>query len=219
MRRTDDDGMSNDEDMIHLLCMHGNIEDIVNLSDSRGSRRTIVNRAINILIDLSLKGYEGRPIGAIYLVGDIERVKRNSTQMIINPFKGWKNVNIKDNKQLSTIESFTQLDGAIVIDNRGFIHYAGRMIKVKEDVCESDDKDFEKRSGKGSGTRWRAARFITARTGTIALTLSSNGNITVFRDGKTIGRLERRLCSMNVNDVPIYLHPHDEGRSIISSNR
>ncbi len=196
--------------------MKGNIEDIVKCSDSRGSRRTIVKRAIDILIGLSLKGYEGRVIGAIYLVGDIERVKKNSTQMIINPFKGWKNVNIKDNKQLPTIESFTQLDGAIVFDNRGLAHYAGRMIKVKEDECERENKDFNKRSGKGSGTRWRAARFITARTGTIALTLSSSGNITVFRDGKAIGRLERRLCSMNVKDVPIYLHPQNDDRSIIT---
>jgi DNA integrity scanning protein DisA with diadenylate cyclase activity len=204
------DMVSMEEESIHMLCMQGDIEGILNSSESRGSRKEVIKRAIEILIGLSLKGYEGRSVGAIFLIGDLERVKRNSSQMIINPFKGWKDVNIKDLGQLATIESFSQLDGAMVFDNRGFAQYAGRMIKVFENECDEKDWDFEKRKGKGSGTRWRAARFITLKSRTVALTLSSNGNITAFKDGKEIGRLERRLCSMDLRDIPIYLHPKME---------
>lgn len=190
---------------VHLLCMEGNIENILDRSGTKGNKRSIMKRALDILIGLSLKGYEGKSVGAIYLIGDIEGIRRNSTQMIINPFKAWRDINIKDEKQLPTIEAFTQLDGALVVDVRGMVHYAGRMINTKDTDCSDISRDFERRRGRGSGTRWRAARFITSRTRTIALTLSSSGDITVFMNGNEIGRMKRRLMSMDPDMIPIHL--------------
>jgi DNA integrity scanning protein DisA with diadenylate cyclase activity len=196
-----------DSKKVQLLCMVGDPDIIVDGTTCKGSKKVILNKILDIQMGLSLKGYEGRSVGAIYLLGDIEGIRRNSTQMIINPFKGWKDINIKDDKQLATIESFTQLDGALIIDNRGFIHYAGRMINVSDDTSLNDHSDFRRRKGKGSGTRWRAAKYITTKTKTIAITLSSNGNITVFEKGDEIGRIERRMCSMDQKDIPLYLYP------------
>lgn len=190
-----------------LMCIKGDIEGIMKRTRTTGKRNRIIRRAIDILMGLSIKGYEGRSVGAIYLIGDIQGVRKNSAQMIINPFKGWRDINIEDHKQLPTLESFSQLDGAIIIDNRGFVHYAGRMINVKDETPANEHKDFKKKKGKGSGTRWRAAKFITSRTKTIAVTLSSSGNITIFRNGEQVGILERRLCSMELKDVPVYLFP------------
>lgn len=192
---------------VHLLCLQGDLSAIMDGLGLKGSKRTSVRKAIEILMGLSLKGYEGRSVGALYLVGDIEGIRRNSTQMIINPFKGWKDINIADHDQIPTIESFTQMDGAMVFDSRGFVHYAGRMISVSGPECGENDLDFKRRKGKGSGTRWRAARFITNRTRTVAIVLSSSGTITVFKDGNEIGRLERMMCSMRSSDVPLYLYP------------
>lgn len=194
---------------IHLLCIEGNIDKILDRSGTKGNKRSVMKRALDILIGLSLKGYEGKPVGAIYLIGDIEGIRRNSTQMIINPFKGWRDVNVKYPDQLATIEAFTQLDGALVIDVRGMIHYAGRMINVREVDCYDGSRDFSSRKGKGSGTRWRAARFITSRTRTIALTLSSNGNITVFMNGIEIGGMKRRLISMDSEMISAHLIKDD----------
>lgn len=195
---------------IHLLCLTGDLSKITEKLNLKGTKRIAARSAIEILMGLSLKGYEGRSIGALYLIGDIEGIRRNSTQMIINPFKGWKDVNIRDLKQVPTIESFTQMDGAMVFDSRGFAHYAGRMINVRDNDCTGENLDFGKRKGKGSGTRWRAARYITLKTRTIAVMLSSNGTITVFKDGKEMGKLERRMCSMNSKDVKLYLFPGEE---------
>jgi DNA integrity scanning protein DisA with diadenylate cyclase activity len=199
-----------DDGDVHLLCLHGDLNSVVDKINLKGTKKNAFRTAIEILMGLSLKGYEGRAVGALYLVGDIEGIRRNSTQMIINPFKGWKDINIGDPKQLPTIESFTQMDGAMVFDSRGFAHYAGRMINVRESECEGENPDFERSKGKGSGTRWRAARYITMKTRTIAVTLSSNGTITVFKDGNEIGVLERRMCSMRSCDVPLYLYPRNE---------
>ncbi len=198
---------SEDGNDVHLLCLQGDLSAIMEGLCLKGTKGTTVRNAMEILMGLSLKGYEGRSVGALYLVGDIEGIRRNSTQMIINPFKGWKDINIGDHDQIPTIESFTQMDGAMVFDSRGFVHYAGRMINVRGPECGEIEFDFERRKGKGSGTRWRAARFITKRTRTVAVVLSSSGTITVFKDGNEIGRLERKMCSMRSSDVPLYLYP------------
>jgi DNA integrity scanning protein DisA with diadenylate cyclase activity len=201
--------MRPDDADVHLLCLSGNLEEIMRGLMLKGSRKKSTRAAIEILMGLSLKGYEGRSIGALYLIGDIEGIRKNSTQMIINPFKGWKEININDPKQLPTMESFTQMDGAMVFDSRGFAHYAGRMINVREAECDSSDLDFGKKKGKGSGTRWRAARYITMRTRTVAVTLSSSGSITIFKDGREVGKLKRRMCSIRSEDVPLILYPSD----------
>lgn len=179
---------------IHIVVMEGDLDRVLEvLRSGRGAPVHIIERGLDILIGLSLRGYEGKPIGAIYLIGDVEGVKRNSSQMIINPFKGWNKVNIMDTEQQPTFEAFTQLDGAILIDTRGFARSAGIMIHVKN----QDPDQFGILQGpfsvKGRGTRWRASKYITSVTGTTALTLSHSGDIAVFQRGKEIGRLQRKI--------------------------
>ncbi|MFO8052276.1 MAG: diadenylate cyclase [Thermoplasmatota archaeon] len=184
---------------LQMLSMSGNVDKIIsNVTSARSKKKEVIMRIIDILIGLSLKGYEGKSVGALFLIGDIEGIRRHTSQMIINPFKGWRNISILDDKQRLTFESFSQLDGAFVIDSRGLAHYAGRMIHVVPDRVR-DDRGFHDRrqDRKGAGTRWRAAMFITERTKTVAVTLSNRGDITLFERGKEIGRLERRIIKID----------------------
>lgn len=184
---------------LQMLSMSGNVKEMIsNITSARSKKKEVITRILDILIGLSLKGYEGKSVGALFLVGDIEGIRRHTSQMIINPFKGWRNINILDEKQQLTFESFSQLDGAFVIDSRGFAHYAGRMIHVVPDRGR-DDRGFHDRrqDRKGAGTRWRAAMFITEKTKTVAVTLSNRGDITLFERGKEIGRLERRIIKID----------------------
>jgi diadenylate cyclase len=185
---------------IHIVVMEGDLDHVIEvLRSGRGTPVQIIERGLDVLIGLSLRGYEGKPIGAIYLIGDVDNVKRNSSQMIINPFKGWNNVNIMDPEQQPTFEAFTQLDGAILIDTRGFARSAGIMIHVRS----SEPDQFATLQGhfsvKGRGTRWRAAKYITSITSTTALTLSHSGDIAVFQRGKEIGRLQRKIRRIPVD--------------------
>lgn len=199
---------SSHEPEVHMLCMYGSVEEILENIEKKNIPRKLLQRVLNLLIGLSLKGYEGRSIGTILLIGDIEGIRKHTTQMIINPFKGWNEVNIMDPTYQSTFESFSQIDGAMVLDSRGMAHYAGRMIHVRgETDCSSTSDGSTAPRKRGSGTRWRAARFITERTRTVALTLSSSGNITAFMNGKEVGRLERRVCSFKEGEAPVLVFP------------
>ncbi|MDG6224356.1 MAG: diadenylate cyclase [Candidatus Thermoplasmatota archaeon] len=187
------------ENDIFVVVMEGDVDRMLDdLRSIRGVPVKVIERALDILIALSLKGYEGRPTGALYLIGDVEGVRRNTSQMIINPFKGWDRVSIMDPKQELTFQAFTQLDGAILIDSRGHARSAGFMIHVKgskgPDPMENTNDPIP---GKGRGTRWRAAKYITSVTSTTALILSHHGDISLFHRGKEIGRMQRRILRLS----------------------
>ncbi|MBN1390878.1 MAG: diadenylate cyclase [Candidatus Thermoplasmatota archaeon] len=188
-----------EERAIQMLCMEGDIDHIINrVMSGQVSKKRVLRRTLDILIGLSLKGYEGKPVGAIFLIGDIEGIRRHTSQMIINPFKGWRDINILDEKQMPTFEAFCQLDGAFVLDHRGFAHYAGRMIQVRgETDCGKEDPGKHPIDRNGTGTRSRASRYITERTKTIAVSLSHSGEITLFERGKEIGRITRKVVHVD----------------------
>ena len=48
---------------VQMLCMEGDIDEILyNVKTSVGKKKMVIKRTINILIGLSLKGYEGKQI-------------------------------------------------------------------------------------------------------------------------------------------------------------
>ena len=204
--KTSSDGVQVEKDL-YIMMMEGDMDCILDrVRKSKGAPVKIVERAIEVLIGLALKGYEGKPTGAIYLIGDVEGVRRNTTQMIINPFKGWNKVSILDPKQLPTFEAYTQLDGAILIDTRGYARSAGMMIHVRNSETSQIHHEYEiPTTGKGRGTRWRAAKYITSQTGTIALILSHRGDITVFHMGKEIGRFNRSIKKVPMEEARMLL--------------
>ncbi|MGA1792754.1 MAG: DNA integrity scanning protein DisA nucleotide-binding domain protein [Thermoplasmatota archaeon] len=180
---------------VQMLCMEGDMDSILDkVMSAKGGKKAVLKRTLDILIGLSLKGYEGKPVGAIFLIGDIEGLRRYTSQMIINPFKGWRDINILDESQRATFEAFCQLDGAFILDHRGYAHYAGRMIHVKGEMdCYLDGPIPREKDRNGTGTRGRASRYITERTKTVAVSLSHSGEITLFERGKELGRFTRRV--------------------------
>ena len=49
----------------------------------------IFQAALNLAIELGHQGREGRTLGTIFVLGDVEQVMQLSRQLIINPFKGY----------------------------------------------------------------------------------------------------------------------------------
>jgi DNA integrity scanning protein DisA with diadenylate cyclase activity len=191
--------------------MEGDIDEILyKVKTSVGKKKMVIKRTINILIGLSLKGYEGKTVGTLFLIGDIEGIRRFTSQMIINPFKGWKDINILDDKQQLTFESFSQLDGAFILDHRGIAHYAGRMIHVRGDQdCHEFGSMERTMDRKGTGTRWRAAKDITEKTKTVAVSLSHGGDISVFERGKEIGRIVRKVVEVDPDKLKVLISKKD----------
>lgn len=129
---------------------------------------------LNLAFEISKEGKEGNPVGALFVIGDTNEVMKHSHQLIINPFYGHKDLTIREEKNWNIVKEFAQLDGAFILDKNGNAIAAGRYISINWHI----DRPI------GLGGRHLAAMFITKNTKAIAITVSSTGVISVFKDGE-----------------------------------
>src|SRR5947209_1583254 len=98
----------------------------------RGANRTpftgVGERLLALASEPGLEGREGRPVGALFIVGDSDRVLAQSRQLVINPFRGdpEEDRNVLDARPEETIREFSAIDGAFIIRGGGVILGAGR---------------------------------------------------------------------------------------------
>jgi diadenylate cyclase len=148
-------------------------------------RRAVFERVLNLALQLASEGREGKPLGAIFVLGDSAAVQENSRQNIINPFKGYpeNERNIMDDTMTETVKEFASIDGAFVIKGRGVIVSAGTYLLPKLVPEELPQ---------GLGARHAAAAAITAATKSIAVTISeSTGTVRIWRQGQMITEIEK----------------------------
>lgn len=149
-------------------------------------RPGVIERVTDIASQLGSEGREGRAVGALFVVGDAERVMSLSKQLIINPFRGYpeKDRNILDSWLEETIKELATIDGAFVIRGDGVVESCGVYLKT------ASQKEFE--LPRGLGARHHAAAAITAVTNSLAVTVSeSTGTVTVFCSGKILTEIEK----------------------------
>src|SRR5579884_3484229 len=76
----------------------------------------VFERVLTLATQLAVEGREGRPVGALFVVGDSENVLSQSRQLVLNPFHGHP----ESERDLlapaveETIKEFAALDGAFV---------------------------------------------------------------------------------------------------------
>ncbi|KUJ99255.1 MAG: Uncharacterized protein XD43_1078 [Thermococcales archaeon 44_46] len=145
----------------------------------------IFQEVLELAIELSLEGREGKPVGTIFVIGDTQNVIKHSHQMVPNPFKGYK-INIFDKESKEIIKEFAFLDGAFVISRSGRVLCAGRYLDI-------DFKKVTVNIPSGLGSRHLAAAGISKVTKAIAITVSESGIVRVFKDGKIIFEYNPRL--------------------------
>ena len=148
-------------------------------------RRAVFERVLNLALELAAEGREGKPLGAIFVLGNSTEVTRHAQQNIINPFKGYPDSerNIMDARMTETVKEFAAIDGAFVVKGTGTIVSAGTYLLAKvvaEDLPQ------------GLGARHAAAAAITAATQSIAITISeSTGTVRIWRQGRLITEIEK----------------------------
>jgi len=145
----------------------------------------VFEKILSVALDLASTGREGRATGTIFMLGDVEKVMGYSRQMIFNPFKGYTEDerNILMNDLSDTLKEYSLLDGAIVIDGEGVIVSAGAYLAPPVSIGDLP---------KGLGSRHMAAASMTASTNAMAIVVSaSTGDVSVFKKGKMITRIER----------------------------
>jgi DNA integrity scanning protein DisA with diadenylate cyclase activity len=158
-----------------------------NVNLPKGIRAEVVEKTIDIATQLGAQGREGKPVGALFVIGDTERVASMTRQLVINPFQGYprQKRNILDDNLTETIKEFSGIDGAFIISGDGIIESCGTYLKT------ASQEEFE--LPRGLGARHHSAAGITSVADCIAITVSeSTGTVTVFRGGQIITEIERQ---------------------------
>jgi diadenylate cyclase len=148
-------------------------------------KRAVFEKVLRIALELAHEGREGKPVGALFVIGNHRDVEKSSQEGRINPFKGYteKERNILDDAIKETVKEIAKLDGAFIIKGNGVIVSACGVLRP---AMAGDDLH------QGLGARHAAAAAITASTKSIAITLSeSTGDVRVWRRGTMITEIEK----------------------------
>jgi diadenylate cyclase len=151
-----------------------------------GVRADVLERVLDLAAELGNEGREGKPVGALFVVGDAENVIGMSRQLILNPFRGYEENerNLLDPALEETIKELSTIDGAFIIRGDGIVETCGAYLKT------ATQDEFE--LPRGLGARHHAAAAIASLTDAIAITVSeSTGTVTIFRQGKPITEIEK----------------------------
>lgn len=148
-------------------------------------RPSVFERVLTIALELAYEGREGKPVGAIFVLGDYRDVQKYCQEGRINPFKGYteKERNIVDDSMRDTVKEIAKLDGAFIIKGTGVI-VSGCTTLRPAIAGEPMTQEL--------GSRHAAAAAITASTKCLAITLSeSTGTVRVWRRGALITEIEK----------------------------
>ncbi len=141
----------------------------------------VIRDVFEVAIELGKKGQKGKPVGALFVVGDAGKTMNKSRPLSYNPFEK-SHVHVGDPIVDVMLKEFSRLDGAFVISDSGKIVSAYRYL---EPAAEGVDIP------KGLGARHMAAAAITRETNAVGIVLSeSDGMVRAFKTGELILKLD-----------------------------
>lgn len=155
---------------------------------SQGVSAGVFDALFDLAVRIGVEGWEGRPVGALYVVGDAATVMEKSRQLTLNPFQGYSEDerNIMNPEVRHALHAFAVLDGAFVMREDGVVLAAGRYLNF--------DEGQEVDVPLGLGARHMAAAGISRDTDAIAIVVSqTSGSVRAFRNGKVALELAPRV--------------------------
>jgi diadenylate cyclase len=154
---------------------------------TEGVSAEILEALIDLAVTIGVEGWEGRPVGSLFVIGDSKNVMEHSRPLSLNPFQGYSEDerNMLNPEVKRALRAFAVLDGAFVLREDGVVLAAGRYLNFEE-------KDV--RIPLGLGSRHMAAAGITHETDAIAVVVSqTSGTVRVFRHGRAVLELASRM--------------------------
>jgi DNA integrity scanning protein DisA with diadenylate cyclase activity len=139
---------------------------------------------VELATEIGREGREGKPVGALLVLGDTRKVLSMTRPINFNPFRGYSNEerDLRDKQVREAIKELAKLDGAIIINRDGIAVSACVQLDVSGDGVKVM---------KGFGTRHGAAAAITRKTHAIALAVSSSsGTVRIFQNGEVVLHIE-----------------------------
>ncbi len=142
---------------------------------------SVIRDVFEVSIELGQKGQKGKPVGALFVVGDAGKTMNNSRPLSYNPFEK-SHVHVGDPIVDVMLKEFSRLDGAFVISDSGKIVSSYRYLEPSAEGVDIP---------KGLGARHMAAAAITRDTNAVAIVLSeSDGLVRAFKSGELILKLD-----------------------------
>ena len=167
---------------------------------------------IELAIEIAREGREGRKVGTLFVVSDVENTIRNSRCMMLDPLACHpdekKHVENQDLRE--TIKELAQLDGAFIVSDSGIVVSACRYINVLSDGISLP---------LGLGSRHMAAASITKQTNAVAVVVSESSVVRVFDDGEIIAEILPELWLLQKYSVHLpqpYIKHADRGMSTVA---
>ena len=139
---------------------------------------------VDMAVEIGREGREGKPVGALFVVGDAKKVLASSHPVGFDPVKGYqrKDRDLSDARVREGIKEVSQLDGAIVVSGDGIVEASARYVDAPADNITLS---------KGLGSRHWAAAAISRKTKAVAVAVSeSNGTVRIFQNGTVALRIE-----------------------------
>ena len=137
--------------------------------------RATVEEVVQLAVEIAREGREGRKIGTLFVVGDVERVLERSRPLLLDPLYGHRAelLDVRRPEFRETVKELAQLDGAFVVDKHGVFVSAARYV------------DIDPRTPllPGLGTRHAAAASVTAETSSVAVVVSQSSIVRVYARG------------------------------------
>ena len=155
---------------------------------AQGVSAGVFDALFDLAVRVGVEGWEGRPVGALFVVGDAAKVMEKSRQLTMNPFQGYSEdeKNIMNPDVRHALHAFAVLDGAFIVREDGVVVAAGRYLNF--------DEEQELDVPLGLGARHMAAAGISRDTEAIAIVVSqTSGSVRVFRRGEAALELAPRV--------------------------
>lgn len=142
----------------------------------------VLTKMMYLARHIGSRGREGHAIGALFALGPLPALRKHTTALVLNPFKGHppEKRSILDEANHETLAEFAWLDGAILFNREGIASDAGRYIQVPAGITPKP----------GEGGRHLAARAISQLVEGIAVCVSSYGSITMYANGRNRYRVK-----------------------------
>ena len=155
------------------------------------ARKRTLEAVVQLAVELAREGREGRKIGTLFVIGDVDTVVAKSRQLMLDPLHGHDRelLHVERADFRETVKELAQLDGAFLVDDDGTFVSAGRYV----DVDLSSPANFLP----GLGTRHAAAASVTRETRATAVAVSQSSVVRVFSGGEIRAEIIPELFLMS----------------------
>src|ERR671914_2382675 len=96
------------------------------------ARQRSVEEVLQLAVEIAREGREGRKIGTLFVVGDVEATLSRSRPLLLDPLYGHppELLHVERPEFRETVKELAQLDGAFLVDEDGTFAAAARYVEI-----------------------------------------------------------------------------------------